>query len=278
MTGKLKKLSKNTMEEDIHSPILSKNIIYNKQAVLFILLGAFFITNALLAEFIGVKIFAVETSLGLSPLNWQLFGQQGSLSLSAGVLLWPVVFIITDIINEYFGSKGVKLLSYIGVGMISYAFIMIYLAIYLVPADFWIASLSSSGVPNMQDAFSAIFGQGAWIIVGSIVAFLVGQLIDAMVFQRIRKWTNERWLWLRATGSTVISQLIDSFLVLYIAFVLGPQQWEISLFLAVGLVNYAYKFTVAVLLTPTLYILHYFIDRFLGEENSARLRAAAIGE
>ena len=257
---------------------ISKNILDHKPTILFIILAAFFICNAIVAEFIGVKIFAVEPTVGINPLNWNLFGHTGSLSLSAGVLLWPVVFIMTDIINEYYGKKGVKMLSYIGVGMISYAFFMIYGAIHLIPADFWLSTYTEQGVPNMQDAFAAIFGQGAWIIVASIIAFLVGQVIDATIFHRLRKWTGNDKVWLRATGSTVVSQFIDSFLVLYIAFVLGPPQWPISLFLAVGVVNYTYKFLVAVFLTPVIYLMHHLIDNYLGKELADAMKQRAILE
>ena len=260
------------------SSISSQNILNNRPTILFIVLAAFFICNAIVAEFIGVKIFAFEQTVGINPLNWNLFGHAGSLSLSAGVLLWPVVFIMTDLINEYYGQKGVKLLSYIGVGMISYAFFMIYGAIHLVPADFWIGTYTEQGVPNMQDAFAAIFGQGAWIIVASIIAFLVGQVIDATIFHRLRKWTGNEKVWLRATGSTIVSQFIDSFLVLYIAFVLGPPQWPISLFLAVGVVNYSYKFLVAVFLTPVIYLMHNVIDNYLGKDLAEEMKQRAIME
>ncbi|MEM6316801.1 MAG: queuosine precursor transporter [Bacteroidota bacterium] len=248
----------------------------NKPAILFIFLGAFFVCNAIVANFIGVKIFAVEPTIGINPMNWNLFGHVGSLSLSAGVLLWPIVFIMTDIINEYYGKKGVKILSYIGVGMITYAFLMIYGAIELTPASFWTGSYAEQGVPDMQSAFATIFGQGAWIIVASNIAFLVGQVIDATVFHRLRKWTKNDKVWLRATGSTLISQFIDSFLVLYIAFVLGPPQWEISLFLAVGVVNYTYKFIVAVVLTPAIYLAHNLIDNYLGKERAEAMKRRAI--
>jgi uncharacterized integral membrane protein (TIGR00697 family) len=261
--------------ENQKEQIQTINLLDNKPAILFILMGAFFVCNAIIAEFIGVKIFAFEKTVGIEPFNWNLFGHQGALSLSAGVLLWPVVFIMTDIINEYYGKRGVKLLSYIGVGLISYAFFMIYGAIHLVPADFWIGSYQDQGVPDMQVAFATIFGQGAWIIVASIIGFLLGQIIDAMVFHRLRRWTKDKKVWLRATGSTIISQFIDSFLVLYIAFVLGPPQWDMSLFLAVGIVNYSYKFLVAVFLTPIIYLSHHFIDKYLGAEQAAEMKRRA---
>ncbi|WP_246237539.1 queuosine precursor transporter [Caldichromatium japonicum] len=242
---------------------------------MFIILGGFFICNALIAEFLGVKIFALEETLGLEPFNWDLFGQSGSLSFTAGVLLWPVVFIMTDIINEYYGRRGVQFLSYLTVGLILYAFAFAYLAIALAPADWWISIQAEQGVPDMQAAFSAIFGQGMWIIVGSVIAFLIGQLVDVTIFHRIRRFTGQQHVWARATGSTLISQLIDSFVVLYIAFVIGPQHWPIDLFLAVGTVNYVYKFVVAIALTPLIYLGHAAIERYLGPELAHELRTAA---
>lgn len=244
---------------------------------LFVILAGFFITNALLAEFIGMKIFSFEPTVGIEPLNWSLFGQSGTLMLSAGVLLWPVVFITTDIVNEYFGKKGVQLLSYLTAGLISYAFLMVVLAINLVPADFWVADYADKGVPDMQVAYSQVFGQGIWIIIGSLIAFLVGQVVDATVFEKLRIWSGDRMIWLRATGSTLVSQLLDSFLVLYIAFVLGPPQWDTSLFLAVGTVNYTYKFFVAILLTPIIYLMRYVIDGYLGETAAEEMKRRAIG-
>lgn len=260
----------------LQSNQMASSILHKKQVLLFIVLGGFFVANALIAEFIGVKIFALESSLGIEPLNWNLFGQTGSLSFTAGVLLWPVVFIMTDVINEYFGRRGVQILSFMAVGLISYAFLMVYFAISLAPADWWVGSMSEQGVPDFQAAFKSIFGQGMWIIVGSLVAFLIGQLADVLVFHRIKKLTGEKKVWLRATGSTLISQLIDSFVVLYIAFVIGPQKWGMGLFLAVGTVNYAYKFIVAVVLTPVIYLAHYVIDKYLGEELAEELKQAAV--
>ena len=248
---------------------------FDRPTILFLVLAGFFIANAIIAEFIGVKIFALEETLGLAPFDWNLFGQSGSLNFTAGVLLWPVVFIMTDIINEYFGKRGVRLLSYLVVGLIVYAFFFAYLAIGLTPASWWVGIQADQGVPDMQAAFAVIFGQGQWIIVGSVTAFLIGQIIDVSVFHRVRRVTGDRMVWARATGSTLISQLVDSFVVLYIAFVLGPQQWSTELFLAVGTVNYVYKFLVAIALTPLIYLARALIDAYLGPEQSQALKARA---
>lgn len=250
----------------------------DRTTALFIVLAGFFVCNALIAEFIGVKIFALEDSLGIDTFDWELFGQSGSLSFTAGVLLWPVVFVMTDVINEYFGRRGVRFISFMTVGLIVYAFFFAYLAISLAPAGWWVAVGEGQGVPDMQAAFAAIFGQGMWTIAGSVTAFLIGQLIDVAVFHRVRRLTGERMIWLRATGSTLVSQLVDSFVVLYIAFVLGPQQWPIPLFLAVGTVNYAYKVAAALALIPLIYVSRWAIERWLGRERAAELKARAAEE
>ena len=253
-------------------------LIENRAVRLFMILTGLFVSNALIAEFVGVKIFALEPTLGLQPLDWNLFGQTGSLSFTAGVLLWPFVFILTDTINEYFGVRGVRFISYVAAALITYAFVMAYLTIGLEPANWWVTVNTERGVPDMQAAFSNIFGQGLWTIGGSLVAFLFGQLIDVVVFHKIRRWSGERMVWLRATASTFISQFIDSFVVLYIAFVLGPQQWPTSLFLAVGTVNFIYKMFAAVAMIPLLYLARKWIEDYLGAETATRLKAEAAAD
>ncbi len=242
---------------------------------LFIFLAGFFLTNALIAEFVGVKIFALEPTLGAPPFEWSLLGVSGTLNFTAGVLLWPFVFIMTDTINEYFGVKGVRFISWVAVGFIVYAFLFAYLTISLAPAQFWVDANAGLGVPDIQKAYALIFGQGMWTIAGSVIAFLIGQLVDVMVFHRIRRATGERLVWLRATASTAVSQLLDSFVVLYIAFVLGPQKWPIPQFLAVGTVNYLYKMLCAIALIPLLYLARAGIQRYLGEREAERLRREA---
>ncbi|HEU4780888.1 MAG TPA: queuosine precursor transporter [Steroidobacteraceae bacterium] len=245
---------------------------------LFIILAGFFLTNALIAEFVGVKIFALEQSIGAAPFHWSLFGIGGTLNFTAGVLLWPFVFIMTDVINEYFGVRGVRLISWIAVAFIAYAFLAAYLAISLAPATFWVEVNKDLGVPDINRAYALVFGQGMWTICGSIVAFLVGQLIDVAIFHRILRATGERFVWLRATGSTAVSQLLDSFIVLYIAFVLGPQQWSIPQFLAVGTVNYGYKMAAAIALIPLLYLARMGIRAYLGHGEAERLRKEAASD
>ncbi len=249
-----------------------------KESRLLVAMGAFFVGNALLAEFIGVKIFSVERTFGLDPLNWTLFGVSGlSLNMTAGVLIWPIVFVMTDIVNEYYGIRGVKLLSWTAAAVIAYAYLVVWLAIWVMPADFWQVRETSEGTVPLNAAYRIIFGQGAWIIVGSLIAFLIGQLVDAFTFHLLKHRTGEQFIWLRATGSTFVSQLIDSFVVIFIAFYVGAG-WDLKTVLAISSVNYIYKVVAAVLLTPLIYLGHWAIDAYLGVERSARLRQRAHSE
>lgn len=253
------------------------NILKNKPTKLFLGITAFFVANALIAECIGGKIFSLEKFLGIPASNITIFGQSGlSFSLTCGVLLWPLEFIITDIVNEYYGPKAVKRISYTAIILISYAFLMFYAAMKIPPADFWISSKQANGIPNMQDAFGGIFGQGMWIILGSLTAFLVSQIVDVTVFHRIKKVTGEKWIWLRATGSTLVSQLVDSFVVLFIAFKIG-NGWSWQLVLAICLVNYLYKFTMAIVLTPLIYLIEQQIDKYVGHDTAKKMKLAAMG-
>lgn len=257
---------------------MGKSILSNKKTNLFIILSGIFITNALIAELIGGKIFSVEKTLGYEPLDIPMFGDFVlQFNLTAGVVLWPIVFITTDIINEYFGKKGVRKITFITVGLITYAFVAIYLAMRLAPADFWLSvfGTDANGAPfDINYAFQQVLTQGLNIIFASLVAFVVGQFVDVYVFHKLRRITGKGKIWLRATGSTLISQLIDSFVVLIVAFYfLGG--WSLSQVLAVGTTNYIYKFLIAIALTPLLYVAHYFIDRYLGKETAEDLMEEA---
>ncbi len=242
----------------------------NKKTFLYLLLASFFITNALIAEFGGVKMFSIEKLLGIAPLQLNILGIITDLNLSVGVLIWPIVFIFSDIINEYFGKSGVQRISFITAGMIAYSFLIILMWTDMPPADFWlkINGLDALGRPfDINFAYSTIFRMGLGIIVGSLTAFLVSQLVDAYVFHYFKKLTGHKYLWLRSTGSTVVSQLIDSFLILLVAFYfLG--NWSLEQVLKVGTIQYLYKVILAIILTPVIYLVHAAIDAYLGKESS----------
>ena len=153
----------------------------NRKDLVFIILAGFFITNAIVAELIGGKLI-------------QFFGL---FTQSIGIILWPFVFVLTDLINEHYGKHGVRKLTYITVGLITYTFILISIGLNINAVPF---------SPVNDENFKIVFGQSQWIIVGSILAFLVSQLVDVYVFWVFKNRTGNKFIWLRATGSTVVSQ------------------------------------------------------------------------
>lgn len=251
-------------------------ILESKSNKLFIILAGIFITNALIAEYLGCKIFSLEDTLGLPLFSFSFFGEQNlSMNLTAGVLIWPIVFILTDIINEYYGLKGVRFISYLTVVLIIFSFVCAYFAIHLSPASWWLTSNEHKGVPDNQKAYSAIFGQGMWIVFASVIAFLIGQILDVIVFHKIKKITGENKIWLRATGSTLFSQLIDSMVVIVIAFKIGAD-WSWGKVMAIALVGYIYKFVIAIFVTPFIYFVHYLIERYLGKNLATEMKNNAM--
>ena len=209
----------------------------SKKDTVYIILAGIFITNAIVAELIGGKLI-----------------QMGPYVMSIGILPWPIVFITTDLINEYFGEKGVKKLSLITASLIAYCFVLLYFALK-IPAV--------KGANLVSDAqFNGVFGQRMWIIVGSITAFMVSQLIDVTIFHFFKNKTGNKMIWLRSTGSTVISQLFDSFIVLGIAFwMTGKMSTE--MYIASAFTGYFVKLIIAVCLTPLIYLGHSLIEKYI---------------
>lgn len=216
------------------------NMFQRRKDIVYVILAGIFITNALVAELIGGKLIYI-----------------GDVVMSLGILPWPIVFITTDLINEYFGEKGVKKLSFITAGLIAYTFFLLLIGLQ-IPA------VKGDGLITDKQ-FSAVFGQSMWIIVGSITAFLVSQLIDVTIFHFVKNRTGKKMIWLRSTGSTVISQFFDSFIVLGIAFWL-PGKIDTKMFVASALTGYTVKLLIAVGLTPFIYLGHYLIEKYLAKD------------
>jgi len=255
------------------------SILADMATRLYLVLGGFFVANALIAEMIGVKLFQLETLLGLTKADFTLLGQPHlSFVLSVGVLPWPIVFIMTDVVNDYYGVRGVRFLTLLTTGLIAFAFVVMYFAIHM-PAEqgWWTGSSAAQGVPDMQAAFANIFGQGMNIILGSLTAFITGQLVDAFSFRAIKRLTGDKRIWLRATGSTLISQLIDSVVVTYVAFWVF-KGWSFALCTALVITAYSYKLIVALLSTPLVYLAHGAAERYLGKERAHAMREAALGQ
>jgi len=212
----------------------------SRKDTVYVVLAGIFITNAVVAELIGGKLIHV-----------------GSAVMSIGILPWPIVFISTDLINEYFGEKGVKKLSLITASLIAYCFVLLYFALKIP------AVVGPNLVTDSQ--FNGVFGQSMWIIIGSITAFLVSQLIDVTIFHFFKNKTGNKMIWLRSTGSTVISQLFDSFIVLGIAFWMTGKMTT-SVFIVSAFTGYFVKLIIAIVLTPLIYVGHAIIEKYIHEK------------
>lgn len=238
--------------------MLRKAYSLNRPQKLYVVCASIFVTALVVAEATAGKLF-VAFEL---PFSVHLFGETfDQFVMTAGVIAFPITFIITDLLNEYYGKSGIRFVTFIGMAMVVFEFALLQAAMAVPP-------LPNGPLP--EEAFDAVFGLSTWIIVGSLTAYLLGQLTDITLFHWLRRLTEGRYLWLRATGSTFGSQFIDTFVVLFVAFYL-PGQMSIQTVLAITLFNYLYKFVVAVVITPLIYLAHWVMDLYLGPETAEAL-------
>lgn len=223
-----------------------------KRIWVFVFLAGLFITNAVTAELISNKL--IEIPILISFGDFQI----GPFVTIVGILPWPVVFLLTDLLNEFYGQKAVRRLSWITSVLIAYCFIIVTITLGIPAFDLPGSDLATS------ESYKQVFGQAQMVIIGSISAFLVSQLLDAFVFDEIKKRTGNKFIWLRSTGSTLLSQLIDSFIVLYIGFVL-PGKILFADFFTLAFTNYSLKIIIAISLTPLIYLGHYFMKKILSK-------------
>lgn len=220
---------------------------------LFVFLAGLFVTNAITAELISNKLIEI-------PISFSISGNKiGPFVTIVGVIPWPVVFIITDLLNEFYGEKAVRRISWITAILIAYCFIIVSIALQLPAKEIPGSSLATNA------EFGKVFGQAQAVIIGSIAAFLLSQIMDATLFHWIKRKTGNKYIWLRSTGSTVISQMVDTIVVLYIGFVLTGAI-TMNDFFNIAPTNYLLKLGIAILLTPVIYLGHYLVRKYLRED------------
>lgn len=244
--------------------MLRKAYALSRPQKLFVVCTAIFITALVIAEATASKFF---TAFEL-PFTLTIFGVDfDAVVMTAGVIAFPITFIITDLLNEYYGKAGIRFVTFVGMVMIVFEFALLQIAMEVPTA-------SISPVP--EEAFNTVFGATGRVILGSLTAYLIGQLTDITLFHWLRRLTQGRMLWLRATGSTFGSQFLDTFIVLTIAF---AGQLRFQEILAITLFNYSYKFIIAVIITPIIYLAHWVMDRYLGHDTAeAMIERAESGE
>ncbi len=198
----------------------------------YLWLTALFVAALVTGDFVGGKF-------------WVLFGH----SLSAGIIPFPLTFVLTDIVNEFYGTEGARRLTFVGLGAAAFVWGIITLSLHLP---------TSPDSPIPDAVFRGAFGTSSRLYIASLTAYLIGQMIDISIFLILRRLTGHRLLWLRATGSTVLSQMIDSLSVSFV-FLLGTRPMGFIIENAVN--NYVGKLIMAVLLTPLIYLGHAILRR-----------------
>lgn len=241
-----------------HSP----HYHFSKQQKVYIWLTAFFVACLLIGDIIGNKLFRFPLGFTI-PMPW--IGDITAIQHSCGMLTFPVTFLLTDLINEYYGKKGARRVTWIGLTMGVFVFIVINIALAM---PHWDAPFN---VP--KEAFDTIFGSAKIMYVASLCAYIAGQLADIAIFGVLKRLTKGKAIWLRATGSTVISQMFDSFVVTYIAFGLGrtlfpdpsnPAPMGFAEILRTAATGYTLKFVIAIAITPLIYAGHGIMKRWFG--------------
>lgn len=201
-----------------------------------------FVTCLLIANLTGSKFFFLP--LFTLPNGFEFVHH------SVGMISFPVVFLLTDLVNEYYGARETRRMTWLAAGMSLLASGIVFLA-RAIPVD--------ANSPVSQPAFDEVFGQSNRLLIASLAAFLLGQICDIWVFSRLKRATRGRMVWLRATGSTVVSQALDSFVVTLVLFwgTVRPEDgavWTLPQILAVGATGYVLKFCLALALTPFVYL------------------------
>src|SRR3954471_8923568 len=207
---------------------------------LYVYLCAIFLTALLIGDTIGAKLFTVDIPLGVTTLN---------ATLSVGAMWFPITFLLTDVINEFYGSSGARFVTFLGFWMATLAFLII-LGARMIPA----ASFS----PIDTATFTNVFGNANRIFIASLVAYVIGQLTDITLFHTLKRLTQSRHIWLRSTGSTLVSQLIDTLVVTWVAFYGKIPDDQLR---RAALTSYVVKVLLAIGLTPAIYGLHGLIHR-----------------
>lgn len=226
----------------------------DRRTTLYVWISGVFVTSLVVANIIGSKLFSFELTfpiVGTIPVEH-----------TVGMIPFPLTFLLTDLVNEYYGRKAARRLTFIAFAMAVLAFIFIS-AGRAIPIK--------EGVPGTatHDAFENIFGQATLMYIASILAFLVGSLIDIWLFGVFKRLTGDRFVWFRATGSTIVSQVFDSFVITWLFFMglpllLEKQHADLGFVLQTAATGYVLKFVIAVLLTPVIYLGRWIIREFFG--------------
>ena len=241
----------------------------SKRESLLLACLALFVGFFVAANLFGAKLWEF-TLFGLRPIDIGLPGE--TFVATAGILAFPLTFVLTDIVNEYFGRRVVRTFTWLAIA-VNLVLQPIALGAAAAPTVSFTPGIDSR---TAHAAYELAFASTWTITLASLAAFALGQLIDVGVFSWLRRRTGGRMIWLRAQGSTIVSQLIDTLIVIYLAFyvlpmLVGDPHMSAAEAGRVSLTNYIYKFAIAVLLTPILYLVRGMVVGWLGLDEAERL-------
>lgn len=202
----------------------------------FDLVMAAFVTILLLSNVIGAGKVAVLDLPAIGP--WEF----GAWEFGAGILFFPVSYVIGDVLTEVYGYAHARRCIWAGFAALVFMALMATIVVALPPAANW----------GGQLAYEQVFGQVPRIVMASMIAFWAGEFVNSYVLAQMKLWTQGKALWSRTIGSTVIGQGVDSALFYPIAF-LGAEGWTPQLVVTVALTQWGLKVAWEVLLTPVTY-------------------------
>ncbi len=206
----------------------------------YLWLSGLFVASLLIADITGVKLF--QFRLGAFTIQH-----------TCGMLTFPVTFLLTDLVNEFYGKRAARRLVWLALSMGLFVFVVVNIALAMPAWD----------VPfNIKPgSFADVFANSRVMYIASLGAFLIGSLADISIFGWLKRLTGGRLVWLRATGSTVVSQFIDSFIVTWLAFSVGrllfptdAAPMPMGEVLKTAATGYILKFVIAIALTPLIYL------------------------
>ncbi|MDX1485906.1 MAG: queuosine precursor transporter [Alphaproteobacteria bacterium] len=223
----------------------------------FAVMMAAFVVVLVLTNIIGVKLFLAFPE----SLPRGLFGE--AITLTTGLITYPITFLLTDIVCEVFGRRRANLMVATGFVMSLLTLVLIQISLALPGSPAWPSgSPDYATVAEMQRAFESVFTLPGILIFGSMTAYLVAQLMDVRLFHFWKQVTRGRHLWLRNNASTMTSQLVDTVIVnsIFLGFGLGLD-WLLVAKIIVA--SYLFKLLIAALDTPFIYLGAWWVRRYV---------------
>lgn len=201
---------------------------------MFLVLAAIFLTSLVMANIIGITKFVT------------VFG----LTIPVGMIAYPITFLATDLISEFYGRRRASFLVWVGLGMNAFMLLIMTIGFYASPDAIWSEGILKGDNPDAVNTYATVYGYMVRGTIASMIAYLIAQLTDVHLFHFWKELTGGKHLWLRNNGSTMISQILDTIAVISITLYPTHSFGDIVSIIISG---YLFKFFVALVDTPLFY-------------------------